>query len=188
MNAWHRFALLLVPATPLVLMLSAWLFYHHVYVRSGGVYMGDTHNRGTLIVPPILLPERLLAKPGSSGSYQNKRWVLLILGADNCEQSCKETLYQTRQAHIALGRHAWRVQRVYWSPSPLSDGLRAFLGEQHPGMVISTTAAMSAAIERLPEGSYYLLDPDNFAMMAYSAEHGGADVLDDLRFLLKISV
>ena len=46
---------------------------------------------------------------------------------------------------------------------------------------------LATAEARQSEAQFFLVDPEGWAMMVYSAEHNGAAVLKDLKYLLKYS-
>lgn len=176
----NRLYLIGLWAIPLLLMLSAWLLYYAWYIVPGYSYLGATSNRGELIQPPLALNDVL--------SWPEQHWSVLIMGDAICKENCREILYTTRQLHIALGREAWRVQRIYYSGTePPSSELMNFIANQHPGMQVVYNANQAYRLDGLPKASYYLIDPQAFAMMAYDERHKGADTLLDLKFLLKFS-
>lgn len=180
MTTWSRLGwLLALFALPIGLMLIAWVLYYYGYVHQGGVYTGATHNRGNLVRPPVAM--------GAWLPVLDKRWTVLVPGNERCDEACVGRLYRTRQAHIALGRKAYRVRRIYWGTRELSSELSAFLAQEHRGMETHIGADLHSMSADIPEASFYLVDPRGFLMMAYDEQHNGADLLEDLRFLLKIS-
>ena len=179
-----RLGLILLWGVPLGLMFGAWL----LYVLN---FAPGTHNHGELIQPPVAVGEALPATPADA-----RQWSLLLPApADGCGDDCRESLRLSRQVHIALGRDAWRLRRVHWNSSgeAVTSRRRRHLGEEHPGMLTldDGTAVLNqriaAAVGPDWSGKIYLVDPDGFLMMRYESEQAGEDILEDLRFLLKIS-
>ena len=170
---------LVIVFTPFALMAGAWLLYDLTYVQQKSWYGGATHNRGVLFRPPVSIAEHL--------SASDKRWSLLIPGQALCDTTCRSRLYDTRQVHIALGREAWRLQRIYWSTDEPASELRDFFTEQHRGMQVRVGNNINAIRTYAPQADFYLVDPDGFLMMVYDRSHTGKDLLTDLKFLLKIS-
>ena len=170
---------------PIILMVAAWL----VYTTGIGIPLG-TSNRGLLVQPAIAIDD-LLPPPG-----QRPQWTLLIRGDSECNVRCRENLYLTRQAHIALNRNGWKVRRVYLyegkdAPAELTD----FLAREHPQMALHSIVPniLARRLEKAEEppgfsslDAFYLVDPEGFLMMAYDEQHGGGDLLKDLKFLLRI--
>ncbi len=171
-NHWRgRITLLLLISIPLTLMGLAWV----IYVTGVGIPTA-TSNKGVLVQPPLKLDLPI------------DKWTLLILDNGTCDDDCRERLYITRQAQIALGREADRIQRWYVHRHPISnEALRPFFAEHHPRMVVVLgNVAMSPS-------AFYLVDPQGFLMMAYpkpsekNAPPRGQSVLSDLKFVLKYS-
>ena len=120
-----------------------------------------------------------------------------MAGAD-CHQRCMDTLLLSRQIHIRLNKEANRTQRVYLSDAAaLSQPLSEHLAAEHHYLTIAYSdslslapldqAVLATAEARQSEAQFFLVDPEGWAMMVYSAEHNGAAVLKDLKYLLKYS-
>lgn len=153
-----------------------------------------TKNNGVLIQPPqpiAGLP--LLDANGGSFEFskQPKQWTLLIPVAAHCEKQCEDTLYLTRQIHIALGKHSSRVRRYLLATEwPLDAGFERLL-EQHPKLTIVRTGRgefdrffAKANLQPLRDQHYLLVDPDGWVMMHYRPNQDGKEVIQDLKFLL----
>lgn len=168
---------------------------HLIYYT--GVGLPDSRvNRGDLIDPPLPAAELHLSQPGLGNWHpqeQSPRWRLLIPGQGRCDRVCQQNLYLTRQVSIRLADDSQRVARYYLLLDERLDAqTAAWLSDEHPGVqVLRTTERALAAtgFDASPdgEGRYFLMDPGGFVMMAYSPDHSGGELLDDLKRMLKFS-
>ncbi len=119
-TANNRMILLLIGGIPLTMILAAtWLWY---FVARGDldlVGMVGTANRGTLVQPPRQLDDQTLRdESGSSIKFADlePRWAMVIPAAGGrCDEACENTLYVTRQIHLAMGKEFNRLRRLYVS-------------------------------------------------------------------------
>lgn len=181
-----RFQMLLIFAIPaLAICLSYFMYFTGVFVPEGKT------NKGQLILPPKSLNQMTLTNGGQSFSdiSLEGRWAVLVMGSDDCSrQSCQEAMYQTRQAHIALGKETDRVVRAYVAEEV---AVNKTFEQEHPDIfwLGADKAALLKALElkEWPTGRYFIVDPLGNVMMGYDpAQHGG-DLLKDLKRLLKAS-
>lgn len=207
----NRMVLLLIAGIPLTMILAAtWLWF---YVASGELDLVGTvgtANRGSLVQPPRQIDEAALTHNGTDFSYSElePRWTLAIpWGGQNCDASCEQTLYVTRQIHMALGKHFNRIQRLFLSerePADITLGI-ARLSDEHP-LPENFSNLLATEHRRLrvlrvekdsfdsvfPEwhddsSTWYLIDPRGWIMMSYNKDIPYKDVISDLKFLLKNS-
>jgi hypothetical protein len=208
----NRMTLLLIAGIPLVMVLAAtWLWY---FVARGDLDLVGalgTANRGTLVRPPRQLDDvELFEDNGLSFKYADlePKWTLLVTApGGRCELACEQSLYVTRQIHVALGKDFPRVRRFYASEGKVADTQLTVqeLSDQRP--VPESFAALLESEHRgikaleLGEGAYnqlfaehtvdpstwYLVDPAGWIMMYYNNEVSYKDVISDLKFLLKNS-
>jgi hypothetical protein len=181
----------LMPA--LAVLLATLVFY------SGFGIPHHTTNKGVLIQPPRQIDEASLAEAnGKPWQYQTEAhaWGMLLTGGASCDQVCSERLYLSRQVRKALGRDTERVNRFYLATQlPLDPALQALLDAEHPDVrvIYAPDAALNALLGRpgdpdpLQTHPTYLVDPRGFVMMYYLPAQGGADIIKDLRFLLRNS-
>ncbi len=188
----NRYKLVLLFGLPLIIMVGAYL----VYTTGIGMPTG-TSNKGMLINPPLQIGDMPSLQPRPFPPADNAQWLFLVPGGADCDASCRERLYQTRQIRTALGKHTHRIQRMYlnFSGAALNAELRQFLSNEHADLevvnaarqdfagLIGAAAMPPAEIEQV----FYVADPRGFIMLYYSAEHTGKDTLSDLKFLLKFS-
>ena len=180
---WQLMVVILVPV--LSLGLAWFMYFYGQFVPEGRT------NRGELMLPPASF-ESLGLQSGASGfNLENLegRWGILVFGSPACNtEVCQDVLYQTRQAHIGLGREAERVVRAYISTEQLNS---QELQKEHPE-VFWLNAGQAGVTKALktgswPENRYFIVDPLGNIMMGYQAGQPGGDLLKDLQRLLKAS-
>ncbi|MCV6613551.1 MAG: hypothetical protein OIF35_01150 [Cellvibrionaceae bacterium] len=179
--------LLAVVAAPLILAYA-------VYFSGIGVPAG-TINKGELIEPARDLKAlNLVDQQGQKIMADGRKWRLLIPYRKDCGELCANNLYTTRQVHVRLGDKARRLERVlinFDNSDTDNDDLSA-LKQQHPRLRIAAVNAQDfthylGQRGSLSLGQYYLVDQEGFAMMAYSPEHHGNELLTDIKRTLKFS-
>lgn len=189
-----RWQLALVILMPSLAMGLAWYFY---FFGTQFVPDGRT-NKGELLLPPASFQSMTLEKNNEMFDLQGLegRWGVLVFGDDACsDQACQEALYQTRQAHLALGRDSDRVVRVFISSSSNPELNKRLLSE-HPDLiwlgsrkesVLNALGKNPGEKREWPTNGFYIVDPLGNIMMKYQPGQYGGDLLKDLRKLLKAS-
>ncbi len=196
----NRWILLMIAGIPVIVILTAsWLWF---YVTSGKLDLVDilgTANRGTLLSPPVALDE--LQVVDATGQVfvdyhqEPALWRIVIPGNAGCDVNCQQLLHYTRQIHTAMGKYQLRIQRVFLGlDMDGSEPLMTELATQYPEMKLLYTAASRFQVVssmKVQSGvkppAYYLVDPNGWIMLAYSADADGKDLMADLKFLLKNS-
>lgn len=158
-----------------------------------------TNNRGTLLNPIVVMADMPLTdQQGDAWLWQEQapKWRLLLPFVGTCEDACRDFLYTSRQVHIRLDKKTQRVKRVFLNlGAPLDDEMNAFIKREHPYLTVvrgdladfsaligSTNAQWTGDTSRL-----FLVDQQGVAMMYYTPEHDGSDLLGDLKHLIKYS-
>jgi hypothetical protein len=149
-----------------------------------------TANYGELLLPPAAITSHPFGRPGG-GSFAfaelSGKWALVTSDSGACAQACVEKLLAMRQARLALGRNASRLDNVL-----VVDDLVPLDGKAvapFEGMVIALTPAALA----IPPGAandrahIYLVDPHGNVMMRWPARPDWKRMLKDLERLLKAS-
>ena len=151
--------------------LLAWLAYEQ------GWGSGRAANYGQLLEPRRI--------EGPLGALRGK-WLLVTFDDASCGAACERKLYVVRQARLALGKDAGRVERLWLvtgGGQPDARLLAAIEG--------SHVAASSAEIERAVAGDLgahiYLVDPLGNLMMRYPADADPAHLVKDLERLMRYS-
>ncbi|OUS15497.1 hypothetical protein A9Q88_10605 [Gammaproteobacteria bacterium 50_400_T64] len=158
-----------------------------------------TNNRGTLLQPVVLMADMPLTdQQGESWLWQDQtpKWRLLLPFVGECDETCREFLYISRQVHIRLDKKTQRVKRVFLNlGAPLDDEMKAFISREHPYLTVvrgneATFMALIAASQSgwsAEESRLFVVDQQGVAMMYYTPEHEGSDLLRDLKHLIKYS-
>ena len=113
----NRLVLLMIVGIPLTMVLAAtWLWYFVVRGDLDVVAMLGTANRGSLVQPPrSLLPVALRDDRGRAfdAAELGRHWTMLVpVAGTDCEEICEQTLYTTRQIHLAMGKEYKRIRRA----------------------------------------------------------------------------
>lgn len=158
-----------------------------------------TSNKGILLKPATTLSSLDLKDEDGKLwplTAQKPRWRLLIPVADGCAEACRDALYLTRQVHMRLEKNAHRLERILLNLGPaLNADILAFLKKEHPHLAVLSAdqSAFQATLASTngvwsPAVNYtYVVDQAGVAMLYFTAEHSGGDMLVDLRHLMKYS-
>jgi len=174
-------------------LLAAFGWY---YGLGGAAATRATTNHAPLISPPVAL--RAFANPVAEGGAPfdleklKRRWHVVHLLPDSCADSCRRSLYNTRQARLALGRDAPRVRRILLGAGRAQ---LAPLAADHPDSTRLLYAEggledQLAPIRRrrnLGAADALLIDPLGNVMMAIPAALDPRLLLKDLKKLMKLS-
>ncbi len=137
--------ILLVAAVCAAPFVSAWIAYYLIKPSGGKSY-------GALL-PTIPVPA--LTQEADAAAKLKGRWQLVHYLEGDCEASCEDVLYATRQAHLMLGRERSRVQRVVLGTVRLTTIQR----QMHPDLLLLPEEAPSPDLaEKLRKGTV-LIDP-----------------------------
>jgi hypothetical protein len=152
-------------------------------------------NEGVLLEPARNLVDLLPLAEGEKPQTQNNLlWRLIIPIPAVCDQDCRRNLYITRQVHIRLAEKAERVERyaVNLGGEAGAVFLRGIQAE-HPDLKSFSVAQNDwhkwLADTNVPASDHYylLVDQVGFAMMYYSQQHDGNQLLKDLKRVLRYS-
>ncbi len=114
----NRLQLALLFLIPFAAMSLAWIMYFT------GLWLPDGRtNKGELLSPPASFAD-LHLKQGEqvfAAAMTEGLWRVVVFGSTQCQEAqCVDSLYKTRQVHIALGKDADRVTRFYVAPQVMS--------------------------------------------------------------------
>ena len=199
-----------VPAVPklwtrwqgalVVMAISLPMLLAYVIFKTGWAMPTDTVNKGDLLTPATSMVA--LQVTDSQGEELDwlagkKLWRMVVVADNACDETCMQQLYTSRQVHKRLSDKSVRVERVFLNTAPsYSHELQAKLEAEYPRLKrysVSSAqwsqamAATSAAEQPLNGHHIYYIDQQGFAMMSYQPSHKGADLLDDIKRLLKYS-
>lgn len=188
---------------------SGWIIVAGFFVPMALAYMifatglglpGRTINHGDLLVPATSLADVHITDANGNTlellPTGDKKWRWLIVGNNTCQQACQDLLYLSRQVHVRLGEKAHRLERIYLNTDELySAEFSRQLQQDHPRLVRAHvnardwqhTLANVSVQHELDGETLYVVDQEGFAMMTYSAQHQGNELLDDIKRLLKYS-
>ncbi len=158
-------------------------------------------NYGALVEPARLIEDvKLETLDGTpfNFSHLQRKWTLLYVGGQLCNQVCKDNLYKIQQVRLAQSKNAHRVQSVYVVPADGGTVDARSLVDQHPGMIGLTarTAAFKQLAEQFKTNSdtplngaqrIYIVDPLGNLMMSYPPDADPNSMNKDLKRLLKVS-
>jgi len=167
-------------------------------VSTGAISWGST-SRGELISPAVPLTEFSLKELGSEAEFGlddvRGKWTILYIPGSACTSDCEKTLYDIRQARLALNHRMERVQRVVLTKQEVafSDEVQAAnLGlrvvddsETNSSFIDQVNAAQSAMDSK--SNLIYLIDPNGNLMMRYTPDQLPKPLFKDLKHLLKVS-
>jgi len=147
----------------------------------------ETTQLGTLIMPPVQLPNETLTAGEDAFSFAEV-WSLVVLANDQCDVRCMTALEDIRQIRLSLGPKMPRVQTVFLPAGAAANvrlDARAF-----PKMIVADPAAAAIIHERVDDwqdGQIFLVDPFGNLMMSYAPGTDKGDVRKDLGHLLQLS-
>ncbi|MDA7826303.1 hypothetical protein N9I73_00575 [Porticoccaceae bacterium] len=158
--------------------------------RQKMIELFGTTNQGQLVKPALDVSAALAAVPAP----EKPKWKIVIVGGNFCDQTCEDLLLNTRQIHMLLGKYTGRVQRIFLQgPNQVMD--EQWLTEQHPflqladldvdqfkQLLVNNSADWDMASIR-----YFVVTPDNKAILYFTADNDANGLLDDLKHLLKYS-
>lgn len=132
---------------------------------------------------------RTLADLGVQGEVE-PLWQILVTAPGACEADCQQLVYLARQIQIGLNRETARASHGLALAEPLSAEYDATLKREYPqlGRYQLDLQAYDKAAEAVPGAQLWLVDPHGNLVLRYPAGSKGKAILDDLRYLLKISL
>jgi hypothetical protein len=158
--------------------------------RQKMIELFGTTNQGQLVKPAVDMSAVLHAIP----TTEKPKWQIVIVGGDSCGQICEDILLNTRQIHMLLGKYTGRVQRIFLqSKNQILDA--QWLSQEHPFLHLADLDSglfkqilmNNSADWDMSDTRYFVLTPDNRAVLYFTAENDANGLLDDLKHLLKYS-
>lgn len=169
-----RLKLVVVGALFALPVVAGWLAY------LTGRVPGSTSNYGTLLEPRPIAAASLAALRG--------RWVLVHFDGGACGAGCERKLLYMRQLRRAQGRDSSRVERLWLltdDVAPKPELLAAIDGTRIARAGPELSAAFPA--DGAPSEHIYLVDPLGNLMLRFPRDPDPAQMLKDLKRLLKYS-
>ena len=194
----NRLLLLLLLATFVVPFVAGDLAYKL------GWYQGGKTNNGQLIDPPAAFAGfKARGQDGMAvtADFVKANWWLLYVMPAQCEQACRNRLFQMRQIRKALGKESERVKPLIVLTSVPAPETEALLGKEFADFARVEAAAgdIDQALANVlangaSAGNLFVMDPMGWLMLTYGPEVDektsvvkAEDVLNDLKKLLKAS-
>lgn len=187
---WQLIAILVVTVVPLV---GAYVVYY-----TGIGMPDDAVNEGELITQAPNFETLLAHAAGEVPTFNNNRkWRLLVPVPNDCTEQCLQNLYVTRQVHIRLGEKGERVERYAVNVAG-EDGSKFLesIRSDHPRLKTFDVprehwngwlAGTNVPDDPVAQHYYLLVDQLGFAMMFYTADHEGNQLLKDIKRILRYS-
>ncbi len=167
-------ALMAIAFVPLFIAYALY-FYLPVFAPEG------TTNRGQLINPPLDAAQINPELPATG------KWELLIPTGADCDESCEQMLYLSRQVVAGLGKNSDRVQRTLLLQDTPAEGFERLLQLEHGNIRrLSGPAGMLLSLDE-SRPLMFLMDPNGNIILFYRLDQAGKELREDLRHLLKIS-
>lgn len=145
-------------------------------------------NRGELVEPPVRLDEPLLALTERhlvSDAEREGTWMVVHVSKPPCNANCEKALVSLRQARLALGKDASRVDR-WWMMTREADARTVQrVAAAYPGLKM-TVLERPWPLGR-PDAPLQVVDPAGYVILSYERADAASDLLKDLKRLLKIS-
>ncbi|MCW5588743.1 MAG: SCO family protein [Legionellales bacterium] len=176
-------------------MIAAWSLY-----RSGGEFIEDTVNRGTLIQPPAVLQNLTLKTVNGfsvNPNYLQGKWLLLYVTPAQCSQTCLDNLKNLQSIVRALGKDQNRVQRVIITPSTIdSVQNNEAIAKVFPDTIQASVnpVAWKNFIAQIKVKSFnpnqahvFIADPLKNIMLTYQDNTKPRPIYQDLKRLLQVS-
>lgn len=165
------------------LIVAAWLYFSGAALQPTG-----RSNHGALLEPIVRLGDELPESP--IVEHYDNAWVLLYMHGSACDEPCRQALYACRQARLMLGKEMDRVRRVFLHGDTPPDTV--FLAEEHPGLITIEDSGLTSLLNNkrpadVPAGGYFLIDPLGNLVMYFRPDLDPADMVDDIKHLLRLS-
>jgi len=174
------FVILALCAAPTV---AAWLAYF-VWQPQSRLNYGELIEARAISDPEL---RRLDGSPFRLSQLRG-RWVLLQIDSGACTEGCRRKLLYMRQARLAQGKDAQRMERVWLladaaTPDPGllhdHDGIRVM---RAPGPFLAEFPAARSATDHI-----YVVDPLGTLMLRFPTDPDAQRMTKDLARLLRVS-
>lgn len=150
-----------------------------------------TTNQGELVKPAVAVSAVLPAEMPDVAA----KWKVVIVAGGDCDSGCEKMLYDTRQVHIRIGKDSRRIKRILLSGREIGSERLEKLEKDNPyltvhplqkSVLMESLRGTSAEWDML-ESRYFVVTPDNKAILYYTKDHESGGLLEDLKHLLKYS-
>lgn len=198
----NRRTFLIALAIFVIPFLAALILHKTGFYKSVG-----TTNRGELIQPPVPFESLALATADAQtipADTLKKKWWMVYVMPESCNESCENSLYQIRQIHSALGPEQSRVATMLIVTQPLAGKYQTLVEQEFPDLTVAYThpenlqnwfqETENSTLLSEQSGFIYLVDTMGAVFMYYPTYADeqqsilkGRDMLKDLQKVLKLS-
>jgi hypothetical protein len=152
-------------------------------------------NQGELVLPPIAnaMQSKVVLTSETQPSEQPSLWQIVHVSGPRCDPLCQYVLTQMRQARLALGKDAYRVQRWWLIDGQVNSDHVAAIAKEYPGLQVASIPVDSPLLDRAQfPATVQMVDPAGFLMLRYRLDESSKEelaraILKDFKRLLKIS-
>ena len=124
-----------------------------------------------------------------------KVWTLVHMIQSDCDEACSQSLYNTRQMRISMGKDIKRLKRIAIVSALVDSPSNKKMWASHPDLrvLIATDKGVAAQIKskitevEIEQNSLFLIDPLGNVMMHFSSKLGPKLMKKDIRKLFKLS-
>ena len=169
------------------------------YVKQHGV--GKTKNHGDLVVPARPLRDLEFKNNEDKPikfSALGKKWLLVYINNNECDQNCDQALYGMRQSRAGQKGEHNRIDLIYISTNGAPGATLQKVLTEHPQLQVlhSENNAVTQWVEQFNlegkeaaanAGRVYIVDPIGNLMMSYEKGFDVKGLANDLIHLLKVS-
>lgn len=145
--------------------LVAYVIYLHP------AWISSRTNHGQLLQPPPLLHSK----------HHKEKWQLLYWSPQSCTQDCIQRLDDLARLRLALGRRLYYVDLSLAISTPMVDvpeHIQSLLHKVDANLVsLSQDDAMHLGLQP----AIYLVNPQNFVILAYAKDQSVQDIFQDLQ-------
>lgn len=187
---WQLLMLMLLPIS--IVLLATFVYYTRIGLPDG------TRNKGELVSPPLqinALPLRDATDQPLKFEAQRDVWSFVVMFSPQCDDFCRQQIWETRQTRTALGKYQNNIQRVWLVAGGKPDiHTLDWLTKEHGDMKLlyvddsARDAWLQGSMvsqDMLRGARFFLVDPRGFLMMRYTSDDTYKDVITDMKFLLK---
>ena len=191
----------------IILLFAGPLFVAFLSYYGNGLdfsFRGQSNN-APLVTPAVALEDfsnETLAGERANRDTLGRKWTIVHVVSGQCDDACKQALYQTRQTRLAVGKDIKRIQRYIvvreWDAVGSSADPNSLVGQiqtNHPDALVLKASEsgienqVAAQLAVLESGKYdaVLIDPLGNLMMIVPLDLDPRLLLKDLKKLLKLS-
>ena len=172
-----------------VVFLGPLLIAALLYFQGSALQPAGRSNHGALLEPYINVRKEL-SDSLISEQYDGTSWLLLYTNRASCDDQCRSALYTLRQSRMMLGKEMERLQRVFLRGVTAPDTV--FIAKEHQGLIMAEDSRLTGLLINkrpadLPAGGYFLIDPLGNLVMYFRPDLDPADMVDDIKHLLRLS-